>query len=54
MFLREHQGRLDETDGAGPNGIIMTETDRAKAAAIRETMEETGLNISEMDMATLS
>ena len=41
-------GRVDEADkGEG-------ETERAKAAAIRETMEETGLNISGADMATLS
>jgi len=41
-------GRVDEADkGEG-------DTNRAKAAAIRETMEETGLDISGVDMATLS
>ena len=41
-------GRVDEADvGEG-------ETERAKAAAIRETMEETGLDISGADMAILS
>lgn len=41
-------GRVDEADvGKG-------ELDRAKAAAIRETMEETGLDIGRADMATLS
>lgn len=41
-------GRVDEAD-LGPD-----ELGRAKAAAIRETMEETGLNISGADMVTLS
>ena len=41
-------GRVDAADkGEG-------EKDRAKAAAIRETMEETGLDISGADMAILS
>ena len=41
-------GRVDKADrGQG-------EVERAKAAAIRETMEETGLDISGADMATLS
>lgn len=42
-------GRVDTTDGIGQD-----EMDRAKAAAIRETMEETGLDIAGADMATLS
>ena len=42
-------GRVDETDG-----LNLSEIERAKAAAIRETMEETGLDISDADMATLS
>lgn len=42
-------GRVDEADN--PEG---TEIERAKAAAIRETMEETGLDISGADMAILS
>jgi 8-oxo-dGTP pyrophosphatase MutT (NUDIX family) len=42
-------GRVDETDGLG-----LSEIERAKAAAIRETMEETGLDIAGADMATLS
>lgn len=41
-------GRVDGAD-LGPDELA-----RAKAAAIRETMEETGLNISGADMATLS
>lgn len=41
-------GRVDEAD-RGEN-----ELDRARSAAIRETMEETGLDISGADMATLS
>jgi len=42
-------GRVDEADGEGKDEIA-----RAKAAAIRETQEETGLDISGSDMATLS
>ena len=42
-------GRVDKLDAEGQG-----ETVRAKAAAIRETMEETGLDISGADMATLS
>ena len=42
-------GRVDETDGLG-----LSEIERAKAAAIRETMEETGLDIAGAEMATLS
>lgn len=42
-------GRVDDVDGVGQD-----ETGRAKAAAIRETMEETGLDIAGADMATLS
>ena len=42
-------GRVDAADGQGLN-----ETERAKTAAIRETREETGLDISGVDMATLS
>lgn len=42
-------GRVDAIDGVGGD-----ETERVKAAAIRETMEETGLDISGADMATLS
>ena len=42
-------GRVDEADGQGADEI-----DRAKCAAIRETQEETGLDISGAEMATLS
>jgi len=42
-------GRVDEADGQGQDEI-----GRAKAAAIRETQEETGLDISGAEMATLS
>ena len=42
-------GRVDDTDGQG-----LSEIGRAKAAAIRETQEETGLDISGANMATLS
>ena len=42
-------GRVDDTDGVGQDEI-----GRAKAAAIRETMEETGLDISGTEMVTLS
>lgn len=42
-------GRVDDIDAPSQEEI-----DRAKAAAIRETMEETGLDISGADMATLS
>lgn len=42
-------GRVDESDGFGLDEIA-----RAKAAAIRETAEETGLDISGEDMAILS
>lgn len=42
-------GRVDENDGPG-----LSEIERAKAAAIRETMEETGLDIAGVEMATLS
>jgi len=42
-------GRVDDADGQGKDEI-----ERAKAAAIRETQEETGLDISGSDMATLS
>ena len=41
-------GRVDDMD------LGQDELGRAKAAAIRETMEETGLDISDADMATLS
>lgn len=42
-------GRVDDADAPGKD-----ETERAKAAAIRETMEETSLDIQGVDMATLS
>ncbi|MEP3889146.1 MAG: NUDIX hydrolase [Hellea sp.] len=42
-------GRVDKTDAEGQGEMA-----RAKAAAIRETMEETGLDIAGVDMATLS
>lgn len=42
-------GRVDKTDGEGEGELA-----RAKAAAIRETMEETGLDIQGVDLATLS
>lgn len=41
-------GRVDDADKGA------AELDRARTAAIRETMEETGLDISGADMATLS
>ena len=42
-------GRVDDTDALGEDEIS-----RAKAAAIRETHEEAGLNISRASMETLS
>lgn len=42
-------GRVDDADAPGQSELA-----RAKAAAIRETQEETGLDISGTDMATLS
>lgn len=42
-------GRVDDADAYGQDELT-----RAKAAAIRETMEETGLDIQGVDMATLS
>ena len=47
-------GRVDEADEQGQDGTRQDEIGRAKAAAIRETQEETGLNISGVEMATLS
>ncbi len=42
-------GRVDENDGPGLDEIA-----RARSAAIRETEEETGLNITSSKMSTLS
>jgi len=42
-------GRVDDNDAAGKDEIT-----RAKAAAIRETREETGLDISGQELASLS
>jgi len=42
-------GRVDDADGVG-----LDEIGRARSAAIRETEEETGLDISGAEMATLS
>ncbi len=42
-------GRVDDADGPG-----LSEIERAKIAATRETMEETSLNISGARLATLS
>jgi len=42
-------GRVDDEDAPGADDIM-----RAKAAAIRETQEETGLDISDRSMETLS
>ncbi|WP_051279950.1 NUDIX hydrolase [Hellea balneolensis] len=42
-------GRVDEVDAPGEG-----EVERARAAAIRETLEETGLDIEGADMAVLS